>query len=91
MKTESKFVIEGIDPAAKNIFALEAMSKKQIEEFEKKHKVYLCRNANGIFFSKKMSDAFVFDDEDTACSVIDGLNSKRNLRDCEWNQILLEN
>lgn len=91
MKTNFKFVIEGFEPEAISIFAVEVMNRKQRASFERDHKVYVCRNSDGIFFSKKLSEAYIFDDEDSACSVIDTFNSKDNLKDCEWDAVLLAN
>ena len=91
MKTNFKFVIEGFEPLARSIFAVEGMNRNQRASFAKKHKVYVCRNSDGIFFSKNISEAYIFDDEDSARSVIDIFNSKDNLKNCEWNIVLLAN
>ena len=89
MSTKFTFVIEGFEPNARSIFAVEGMNRNQRSSFEQKHKVYVCRNTEGIFFSKNLSDAHIFSDEDSACSVIDTFNSKDNLKNCEWDTVLL--
>lgn len=89
MKTKFTFVIEGLEPEAKSIFAIEGMNRNQKSAFEQQHIVYVCRNSEGIFFSKNLSDAYVFTDEDIACSVIDTFNQKDNLKNCDWETVLL--
>ena len=89
MTTKFTFVIEGFEPQAMSIFAVEGMNRNQRASFEQQHKVYVCKNSEGIFFSKNLSDAYIFDDEDSACSVIDTFNSKENLKNCEWETVLL--
>lgn len=89
--TTSKFtfVIDGQEPTARSIFAFEAFSQKQKDSFNKEHRVYVCRNSEGMFFSKNIAEAFIFEDEDSACSVVDSLTNSKNMSDCDWNTILL--
>lgn len=87
MKTT--FVIDGQEPEARSIFAFEAMTSKQKDSFNKEHRVYVCRNSEGMFFSKNITKAFQFEDEDSACNIIDLLNNSDNMTDCDWQTILL--
>jgi hypothetical protein len=87
MKTT--FVINGQEPEARSIFAFEGMNRKQKYSFNSEHRVYVCRNSDGMFFSKSIEDAHQFVDEDSACNVIDLLNNSKNMNDCDWQTVLL--
>ena len=87
MKTT--FVINGQEPEARSIFAFEGMNRKQKDSFNAEHRVYVCKNSEGMFFSKNITAAFQFEDEDSACNVIDLLDNTKNMNDCDWQTILL--
>ena len=86
MKTT--FAIKGLEPQARSIFAFEAMGQKKQEQFANEHSVYVCRNGKDMFFSKDIKEAFIFNEEDSACNVIDILNSKESFENCEWETVL---
>ena len=80
------FVIKGLEPQARSIFAVEAMGSAQRGRFNAEHEVYVCRNDEGIYFSKEIKDAFLFADEDDACNVIAMFEGQANLVDGKWMQ-----
>lgn len=83
------FVIDGQEPQARNIFAVVALGAKKLEEFNKQYRVFVGKNSEGIFFTKNLSEAFQFEDEDTADNVKTGFENSKNMSDCDWNTILL--
>ena len=87
MKTT--FVINGQEPEARSIFAFEGMNRKQKDSFNAEYRVFVCKNSEGMFFSKNITEAFQFEDEDSACNVIDLLENTKNMNDCDWQTILL--
>ena len=87
MKTT--FAIKGIEPQARGIFAFESMGQKKQEQFIKDNSVFVCKNSEGIFFSKDINDAFQFEDEDKAGNVVSMLLNSNNMSECEWESILL--
>ncbi len=90
MKTSKiTFVIDGQEPIARSIFAFEAFTNKQKESFNNTHRIYVCKNLEGIFFSKNLSDAAIFENEDSADNIVDMLSNTKNMNDCDWNTILL--
>ena len=89
MKTKTTFAIKGLEPQARSIFAFEAMGQKKQEQFANEHSVYVCRNSEGMFFSKNINDAFQFENEDKAESVLAMLLNSDNMSECEWESVLL--
>lgn len=90
MKTvKNTFAIKGQEPQAKNIFAFEAMSSTQKENFNHQYGVYVCRNSEGMYFSKDLLEAFQFNNEDEASDVIAKLENSQNMSGSNWETILL--